>query len=119
MIEEGERTVNEIYEALAVFLKELRCDTDEREYLVEMEDLREAENQLRVKTKKYELLLKDFSKADREFMEEYLNAVDAAHFKEEQRAYYQGIMDGVQMLGELGVIKKSDNVDTLLKRLKK
>lgn len=110
--------MNEIYEALAVFLEELRCDTDEKKYTVETEDLVEAESQLKEKNREFEVFLNGFSGKDKEFIESYFNAVDTAHFKEEQRAYYQGIMDGVQMLGELGLIKKSSNVEFILNRLK-
>lgn len=118
MIEKGGRTVNQIYEALAVFLEELRCDTDEKEYAVKMEDLDKTESQLKEKNREFEAFLNDISGKHKEFIESYVNIVDTAHFKEEQRAYYQGIMDGIQMLGELGLIKKSSNVEFILKRLK-
>ena len=36
---------------------------------------------------------------------EYIEALEHCHFKEEQRSY-QGIMDGIQWPGELGLIKK-------------
>lgn len=118
IIEKGGRTVNQIYEALAVFLEELRCDTDEKEYAVKMEDLDKAESQLKEKNREFEAFLNNISGKHKEFIESYLNIVDTAHFKEEQRAYYQGIMDGIQMLGELGLIKKSSNVEFILKQLK-
>ena len=48
--------------------------------------------------------------ADRDVLEEYIEVLEQAHFKEEQRAYYQGIMDGVELLGGLGLIKKGSNM---------
>lgn len=52
------------------------------------------------------------------FLKEYFDVLDQAHFKEEQRAYYQGIMDGVQLLGGLGLIKKGGNMKKLIEKLK-
>ena len=51
-------------------------------------------------------------------MEEYIEVLEQAHFKEEQRAYYQGIMDGVELLGGLGLIKKGSNMKKLVEKLK-
>lgn len=47
-----------------------------------------------------------------------MSAVEHVHFKEEQRAYYQGIMDGVLLLSSLGLVPKGKNVDELIKKLK-
>ena len=53
---------------------------------------------------------------DREFLEDYMDAVDHAHYKEEQRAYYQGFVDSVQVLDGLGIIKKRMRIKELLKK---
>ena len=52
---------------------------------------------------------------DREFLEDYMDAVDHAHYKEEQRAYYQGFVDSIQILDGLGIIKKRMRIKELLK----
>ena len=54
---------------------------------------------------------------DREFLEDYMDAVDHAHYKEEQRAYYQGIVDAIQILEGLGIIPKTAKVRELLRRI--
>ena len=54
---------------------------------------------------------------DREFLEDYMDAVDHAHYKEEQRAYYQGIVDAIQILEGLGIIPKTEKVRKLLRRI--
>lgn len=46
-----------------------------------------------------------------------MSAVEHVHFKEEQRAYYQGIMDGVLLLSSLGLVPKGKNVDELIKKI--
>ena len=52
---------------------------------------------------------------DREFLEDYMDAVDHAHYNEEHRAYYQGFVDSVQVLDGLGIIKKRMRIKELLK----
>lgn len=116
-IEKGGRTMNEIYEAMSAFLEEIRCDSDEREYAVEIPDMEETEEKLKNQRVEFGCFLSGCTESDRKLVEEYLTITDMAHFKEEQRAYYQGIMDGIQMLGELGLIKMSENVELLLKYL--
>jgi len=110
--------MNEVYDALASFLEELRCDSTDRQYAVKTEDMLIAEEQLKEKHKSFELYLKSLQESDRIIVDAYIVAVDSAHFKEEQRAYYQGIMDGVQILGGLGLIKESKSAEMLLKRMK-
>ena len=51
--------------------------------------------------KKFTQHLEKNADADRDVLEEYIEVLEQAHFKEEQRAYYQGIMDGVELLGGL------------------
>jgi hypothetical protein len=45
-----------------------------------------------------------------------MDAVDHAHYKEEQRAYYQGFVDSVQVLDGIGIIKKRMRIKELLKK---
>lgn len=41
---------------------------------------------------------------DRELLEDYTDTVDHAHYKEEQRAYYQGFVDSIQVFDGLRTI---------------
>ena len=63
--------------------------------------------------------LSSLTDEDRICIENYLNAVEHAHFQEEQRAYYQGMVDAVQIFMGLGVIKKRDEIEALLNRIVK
>lgn len=110
--------MNEFYEALSNYLEELRCDSADREYAVAPEDVKEAEAELRKMQKKFMLRLEKMPVADKTFLEEYLEVLEYAHFKEEQRSYYQGMVDGAQMLGGLGLIKKGKNIKKLVEKLK-
>lgn len=46
-----------------------------------------------------------------------MNVLNHAHFKEEQRAYYQGMMDAVQLLGGLNLLKTGNNMEKLIEKL--
>ena len=39
-----------------------------------------------------------------------MDIVDHAHFQEEQRAYYQGMIDTIQIFEGLGILKKRNKV---------
>lgn len=108
--------MNEFYEAMANFLEEMRSDLLERDYTVALEDWKEAEAERKRMQKKKESHMEKLTDADKAFWEEYFETLDHAHFKEEQRSYYQGMMDAVQMLGGLGLIKTSGNAKKLIEK---
>ena len=110
--------MNEVYEALAGILEELRCGSDEREYVIQTKDMKEAEDVLKKKEAEYQQFLAKQQPTEKSFLEQYQDAVDHVHFKEEQRAYYQVIMDGIQMLDGLGLINRSKSVQRLIEKLR-
>ena len=110
--------MNVFYETLSGVLEEIRSEGMEREYVILPEDLKEAEAELKTERKKFEALLENLQGKKKEILESYMSAVEHVHFKEEQRAYYQGIMDGVLLLSSLGLVPKGKNVDELIKKLK-
>ena len=69
--------------------------------------------------REYEKFLSDLSTEQRNFLENYMDIVDHAHFQEQQRAYYQGIVDAVQILAGLGIVKESVKVKELLNTIMK
>ena len=46
----------------------------------------------------------------------YLNQFEHFHYEKEQRAYYQGMMDVVEFLINIGAIKKSTNVKRMIEK---
>ena len=48
-----------------------------------------------------------------------MDIVDHAHFQEEQRAYYQGMIDAIQIFEGLGILKKRNKVKELLMHTEK
>ncbi len=109
--------MNEVFETLSDVFEELRSESEDREYSVQTEEAKAASRELKKKQKTFEAYLSKLLKGDREFLEDYMDAVDHAHYKEEQRAYFQGVVDGIQILEGLGIIRKSIKVKELLKRI--
>jgi len=108
--------MNEVFETLSDVFEELRSESEDREYSVQTEEAKAASRELKKKQKALEAYLSRLPKEDREFVEDYIDAVDHAHYKEEQRAYYQGFVDSVQVLDGLGIIKKRIRIKELLKK---
>ena len=64
-------------------------------------------------------VLAELSAEHREFFENYMDIVDHAHFQEEQRAYYQGMVDVMQIFDGLGILKERNKVKEVLMHIKK
>ena len=87
--------MNEFYEAVSNLFEELRCDSGEREYTVQPEEWKEAEKNLKQIQKKLPLHLEKIPEREQNFWNKYLDQLEHFHYEEEQRAYYQGMMDVV------------------------
>ncbi len=109
--------MNEVFETLSDVFEELCSESKDREYSVQTEEAKAASRELKKKQKAFEAYFSKLPKEDREFLEGYMDAVDHAHYKEEQRAYYQGIVDAIQILEGLGIIPKTAKVRELLRRI--
>ena len=98
--------MNEVFETLSGIFEELRNEAGERKYSVQTEEAKNADRQLQKKNKAYEKYLLQLEPAYREFLEDYMETLEHAHFQEEQRVYHQGLVDGIQILEGLGIIEK-------------
>ena len=92
--------MNEVFKKVEEILEELRCEAEEREYFVQTEQAEKAAQELKKVNREY----------DRIFLEKYMDIVDHANFQEQQRAYYQGIVDAIQILAGLKIIKENDKI---------
>ena len=106
--------MNEVFERLSDVFEELRSDAGEREYSIQTEEAKKADKELKKANREYEKFLSELSAEQRIFLENYMDIVDHEHFQEQQRAYYQGIVDAVQILAGLGIVKESVKVKELL-----
>ena len=89
--------MNEVFEMVAEVLEELRSESGEREYSVCTKEAKNAAKELKKANQEYEKLLAEISGEQRELLEKYMDIVDHAHFQEEQRAYYQGMIDTIHV----------------------
>ena len=111
--------MNEVFEKLSDVFKELRSEADEREYSIQTQEAKNADKELKKANREYDKLLSELSAEQKYFLENYMDFVDHAHFQEQQRAYYQGIVDAVQILAGLGIVKESVKVKELLNTIMK
>ena len=111
--------MNEVFETVAEVLEELRSEAEEREYSVHTNESENADKALKKANREYETVLAELSAEHRDFFENYMDIVDHAHFQEEQRAYYQGMIDTIQIFEGLGILKKRNKVKELLMHTEK
>ena len=117
-LEKGGYKMNEVFETVAEVLEELRSEAEEREYSVHTNESENADKALKKANREYETVLAELSAEHREFFENYMDIVDHAHFQEEQRAYYQGMVDVMQIFDGLGILKERNKVKEVLMHIK-
>ena len=89
--------MNEVFETIAEVFEELRSESGEREYSVQTKESEKADKKLKKANREYEKLLTEISAEHKEFLENYMYIVDHVHFEEQQRVYYQGMIDVIQI----------------------
>ena len=78
-------TMNDVFETVAEVFEELRSEAEGREYYVQTKEAENADIRLKKANQEYRKLLAEISVEHREFLENYMDIVDHAHFQEEQR----------------------------------
>lgn len=111
--------MNEVFETIAEVFEELWSESGEREYSVQTKESEKADKKLKKANREYEKLLTEISAEHKEFLEDYMDIVDHAHFEEQQRAYYQGMIDVIQIFDGLGILKERSKVKELLTSMKR
>ena len=111
--------MNEVFETIAEVFEELRSESGEREYSVQTKESEKADKKLKKANREYEKLLTEISAEHKEFLEDYMDIVDHAHFEEQQRTYYQGMIDVIQIFDGLGILKERSKVKELLTSMKR
>ena len=110
--------MNEVFETIAEVFEELRSEAGEREYSVQTKESEKADKELKKVNWEYEKLLTEVSAEHKQFLEDYMDIVNHAHFQEEQRAYYQGMVDVMQIFDGLGILKERNKVKEVLMHIK-
>lgn len=82
-----------IWDKVREFLEVLRCEDVDRESIVNIRELQEAEQILSDKRDVYQQCIVNFQKGDQEQINDYIDALKAYSYEECQQAYLQGIPD--------------------------
>ena len=110
--------MNEVMDTLTAAFKELRSDRSGREHYICTEECLEAEKDMAEKEKAFEVCQEQFSEEQRQCLTSYLDSMARYHFEEEQRAYMQGMVDAVLLLGGSGLLKHDSNVEEIIDRIR-
>ena len=103
---------NEVWSEISAFLNNLRCGDVSRKSYLHFPELEEAEKIRKVKKANFETEI-------RQQIENYLEAVQHLAFMEEERAYCQGYVDCIQLLGGLGVLNSNPEIEMMVSKMKK
>jgi len=101
------------------FLYELRCEDTNCIGRVHLEKCSREKNILKIKVEKYYGILKKISESDRKIIQQYVEQMQLVAFEEQQEVYCQGIIDCIQIMIGMGLIKSDRNILTLIEDIKK
>ena len=73
----------------------------------------------KVKKANFETEMRKLNAEQRQQIENYLEAVQHLAFMEEERAYCQGYVDCIQLLGGLGVLNSNPEIEMMVSKMKK
>ena len=99
-----------------IYLRNCAVTPEKENITVQPEEWKEAEKNLKQIQKKLPLHLEKIPEREQNFWNKYLDQLEHFHYEEEQRAYYQGMMDVVEFLINIGAIKKSTNVKRMIEK---
>ena len=96
---------NQIWEKVALFLKELRCEDIKRSSIIHLDSCRNEKEYLKELKKVYDKEIVNLPKEQKKNIFDYMEQLQVVSFEEQQEAYCQGIMDCVQILVGLGLLE--------------
>lgn len=109
----------EIWSEISAFLNNLRCGNVSRNTYLHFLELEEAEKIRKAKEADFEKEMGKLNAEQRQQIEKYLEAVQHLAFMEEERAYCQGYVDCIQLLGGLGVLNSNPDIEMIVSKMKK
>ena len=117
---ESERSTdmeNEVWSEISAFLNNLRCGDVSRKSYLHFPELEEAEKIRKVKKANFETEMRKLNAEQRQQIENYLEAVQHLAFMEEERAYCQGYVDCIQLLGGLGILNSNPEIEMMVSKM--
>ena len=109
---------NQIWEKVALFLKELRCEDIKRSSIIHLDSCRNEKEYLKELKKVYDKEIVNLPKEQKKNIFDYMEQLQVVSFEEQQEAYCQGIMDCVQILVSLGLLEMNGKITQAVEKLK-
>ena len=108
----------QIWEKVALFLKELRCEDIKRSSIIHLDSCRKEKEYLKELKKVYDKEIVNLPKEQKKNIFDYMEQLQVVSFEEQQEAYCQGIMDCVQILVGLGLLEMNGKITQAVEKLK-
>lgn len=108
-----------LWESVEICLKEMLCANKDRQEYLKSDSLDRVQNEVNKAAASYAILLNQFSEADREQMEQYVDLLEQCSFEKEQRAYAQGLIDCFELLIKIGLIRENKFLEQIIKSMQK
>lgn len=106
---------NKIWEQVRQFLNRLRCENVTRDTAVEVPGYRENQDEMEEFRKKCELTIQQFPQEQLQLLLEWMAKLEDMNSLEGQRAYCQGYVDCILMLGGMGLLRQDLFPEDLIK----
>ena len=106
IVQRGGRKMNEVMEKTLDFLMELRGGNIHRETLVHLDECKERKAELKQLEPAFKEIQASCTKEQQELIEKYFDLYELLNSAEQQEAYCQGMIDAVQILAGLHLLKE-------------
>lgn len=108
---------NEVWDKIAEFLKELRCENTERSSYINLPEYKSAVKEKGKQIERFEQILPELSKTQREIIDSYVTSAEKCAEEENQQAYMQGMVDILFLLAAIGWIPEAERLKDLIENL--
>lgn len=109
---------NQIWEKVALFLKELRCEDIKRSSIIHLDSCENEKEYLKELKEIYDKEIARLSEKHKKSISDYMEQLQVISFEEQQEAYCQGIIDCIQMLFGLGVLTEDKKIMQAIEKIK-
>ena len=97
--------MNHIWNRVYNFLYELRCEDKSESIVVQLENCSKEREILESQIQVYQETLQKVSDIERKIIEKYAEQLGVVAFEEQQETYCQGIIDCIQIMVGMGLIR--------------
>lgn len=109
---------NQIWEKVALFLKELRCEDIKRSSIIHLDSCKNEKEYLKGLKEVYDKEIAGLSEKHKKGISDYMEQLQVVSFEEQQEAYCQGIIDCIQMLFGLGILEADKKIIQAIEKIK-